>query len=126
MHSEQAADRRNCKSALHSAFVALHRSIDGSEPVRPDSEGRVVHEELRIASQGIVAVGTLACPSCDAPIALGDSRVSPSEPLGCPFCDHGAPARDFLSLAQPTRPTRVVVRITSPERDARTARVVAR
>jgi hypothetical protein len=106
--------------------VALHRSIDGSEPVRPDSEGRVVHEERRIASQGIVAIGTLACPSCDAPIALGESRVSPREPLRCPFCDHGAPARDFLSLAQPTRPTRVLVRITSREADARPPRVAAR
>jgi hypothetical protein len=85
-----------------------------------------VHEERRIASQGIVAVGTLACPSCDAPIALGDSRVAPREPLWCPFCEHGAPARDFLSLAQPTRPTRVVVRITSPEPDAWPPRVATR
>jgi hypothetical protein len=94
--------------------VGLHRGIDGSEPVQPGSDERVVHEERRIAHSAVVAVGTLACPSCDAPVAL-PGPVAPRDPLGCPFCDHGAPARDFLSLAQPTRPTRVVVRITSPE-----------
>jgi hypothetical protein len=93
--------------------VALERSIGGSsEPVRPDSEGRIVHEEVRIARSSIVAHGTLACPSCDAPVALGDSRVSPPDPLSCPFCTHHAPARDFLSLRGPTRPQRVAVRVT--------------
>ncbi|MEA2421092.1 MAG: hypothetical protein QOF55_191, partial [Thermoleophilaceae bacterium] len=62
------------------------------------------------------AVGTLACPSCDAPVALGDTRVAPPDPLACPFCDHHAPARDFLSLAAPVRPARVVVRVTMRER----------
>jgi hypothetical protein len=47
-------------------------------------------------------------------VALGDSRVSPRDPLMCPFCAHGAPARDFLSLEPPVRPTRVAVRITMP------------
>jgi hypothetical protein len=32
----------------------------------------------------------------------------------CPFCEHRAPVRDFLSLATPTRPARVVVRISHP------------
>jgi hypothetical protein len=91
--------------------VALHRSIDGSGAVRPDSEGRIVHEERRIAATGIVAVGTLACPECDAPVALGERRVSPPDPLSCPFCAHHAAARDFLSLKTPTRPARVAVRI---------------
>jgi hypothetical protein len=91
--------------------VALHRSIDGAEPLRPDSEGRVVHEERRATRSSVVAVGTLACPSCDAPVALGETRVSPPDPLACPFCDHHAPARDFLSLRTPTRPARVVVRL---------------
>jgi hypothetical protein len=27
----------------------------------------------------------------------------------CPFCDHGAPLRDFLSLAAPARAPRVHV-----------------
>ena len=92
--------------------MALQRGIDGAEPLRPDSEGRVVHEERRVAHSTIVAVGTLACPECDAPVALGDTRVTPPQPLDCPFCAHHAPARDYLSLRAPTRPARVAVRIT--------------
>jgi hypothetical protein len=91
--------------------MALHREIDGSGPVRPDSEGRLVHEERRATRTGIVAVGTLACPQCDAPVALGERRVSPPDPLDCPFCEHHSAARDFLSLKTPTRPARVAVRI---------------
>jgi hypothetical protein len=93
--------------------VALERSIGGpAEPVRPDSEGRIVHEEVRTTRSSIVAYGTLACPSCDAPVALGGERVSPPDPLSCPFCAHHARARDFLSLRAPTRPQRVAVRVT--------------
>jgi hypothetical protein len=92
--------------------VALERSIGGpSEPVRPDTEGRVVHEEVRTTRSSIVAHGTLACPSCDAPVALGGERVSPPDPLSCPFCEHHGAARDFLSLRAPTRPARVAVRV---------------
>jgi uncharacterized paraquat-inducible protein A len=92
--------------------MSLHRGIEGSEPVRPGAETPVVHEERRIAHSTIVAVGTLACPQCDAPVALGEARVSPAEPLACPFCDHGSAARDFLSLRAPTRPARVAVRVS--------------
>jgi hypothetical protein len=98
--------------------VALHQGIDGSEPIRPDSEGRVVHEERRSVRSSIVAVGTLACPSCDAPVALGEMRVAPPDPLGCPFCDHRAAAREFLSLRAPVRPARVAVRLLVPEASA--------
>jgi len=93
--------------------MGLQRGIDGSEPIRPIGDG-VTHEEHRVARTGIVALGTLACPSCDAPVAIGASRVSPRDPLMCPFCAHGAPARDFLSLEPPVRPTRVAVRVTMP------------
>jgi hypothetical protein len=61
----------------------------------------------------VVAHGTLACPSCDAPVALGNTRVAPPDPIDCPFCDHHAPAREFLSLRTPGRPARVVVRIVA-------------
>ncbi len=101
-------------SRTYSLEVALHRAIDGPESDPAVSEARVVHEERRIAESGIVALGTLACPSCDAPVALGDSRVAPRAALTCPFCDHRAAARDFLSLRTPTRPARVVVRVISP------------
>ena len=93
--------------------MGLQRGIDDSEPIRPIGD-EVSHEEHRVARTGIVALGTLACPWCDAPIALGESRVSPRDPLMCPFCAHGAPARDFLSLEPPVRPMRVAVRITMP------------
>lgn len=59
----------------------------------------------------VVAAGTLACPSCDAPVApIGPMRITAG--LACPLCDHAGPVRDFLSLAMPTRPAHVVVRIT--------------
>jgi hypothetical protein len=73
-------------------------------------------EERRIVRTERVATGTLACPSCDAPIALTDGPVSPADSLTCPFCALSAPVRDFLSLAPPSRPTRVEVRIRRPAR----------
>jgi hypothetical protein len=97
--------------------MGLHRGIDGSEPIRPGVDG-ITHVERRIAHSSLVAVGTLACPSCDAPVALGDARVSPPDPLDCPFCDHHGAARDFLSLDPPVRPARVAVRITAQHRSA--------
>src|ERR1700747_1729412 len=56
--------------------------------------------------------GNLACARCDAPICTGGEAMSTTSPLVCPFCAHRAPLRDFLSLAVPTRPARVAVRIT--------------
>ena len=60
---------------------------------------------------GHLATGTLACPLCDAPVALGPGFAGPSDPLGCPYCDHSGAVRDFLSLAGPARPARVAVRV---------------
>jgi hypothetical protein len=68
-------------------------------------------EERRVARSTRVATGTLACPRCDAPIALTAGPVSPANSLSCPFCSHYAPVREFLSLAPPSRPARVEVRI---------------
>jgi hypothetical protein len=91
--------------------VSLRGNLDGSQPVRPDSEGRLVHEERRAVRSGVVAYGTLACPSCDAPVALAGARVAPPDLVDCPFCDHRAAAREFLSLRTPGRPARVAVRV---------------
>jgi len=63
-----------------------------------------------------MATGTLACPRCDAPVAIGDGALSPAAALGCPYCGHGAPLRDFLSLATPARPAVVEVRVVEPAR----------
>ena len=57
---------------------------------------RITFEELRPARSRRLASGTLACPRCDAPVALGEGAHSPAAPLACPFCDHAAPLRDFL------------------------------
>ncbi|MBI5105837.1 MAG: hypothetical protein HZB46_12815 [Solirubrobacterales bacterium] len=92
--------------------MSLHRGMDGAEPLRPDPVGQH-HEEERRARSGHLASGTLACPSCDAPVAL-DSPASPAHPLACPFCAREGALREFLSLGEPTRPAHVVVRVVLP------------
>jgi hypothetical protein len=62
-----------------------------------------------------LAAGTLACPRCDAPVAPA-RRLSPAEWIACPFCGHAGAVRAFLSLAPPTRPARVVVRVYEARR----------
>jgi hypothetical protein len=92
--------------------VELRRtwSYNGTEP------GAVAgHEELRRSVRSTeVAAGTLACPRCDAPVAIGERVLTPGDELSCPYCLHGGPLREFLSLAPPTRPTRVIVRVRRP------------
>ena len=91
--------------------VSFQRGIDGSDPVRRDTLAR--NEEIRYAARTwVLGTGTLACPHCDAPVALAGA-VLPVEPLTCPYCRHHAPVRDFLSLAEPTRPARVEVRVVT-------------
>ena len=69
--------------------------------------------EIRKAdSSAELAVGTLACPDCDAPTLPEARPMSPADPLWCSFCGRSGPLRDFLSLGEPTRPTRVVVRVS--------------
>ena len=82
---------------------------------RSESDDPVVgYEEWRPATRtGVLCEGTLACASCDAPVALGGVSVRPSELLTCPFCLHEGPVREFLSLGEPTRPARVQVRIVA-------------
>jgi hypothetical protein len=58
-----------------------------------------------------LGTGTLACPDCDAPVALGDEPKRPHDALSCPFCGCAGALRDFLSLAAPTRPARVEIRL---------------
>jgi hypothetical protein len=93
--------------------VAFQRGIDGSDPARPDPVVRLAgaREHRRSARSWLLASGTLACPSCDAPVAPGAGSVSPAAPLGCPFCRHAGAVRDFLSLAPPSRPAHVAVRV---------------
>ena len=99
--------------ALDSIAVTFQRGIDGAEPLRPEHIGRLGgrHERRPATVSTRLAVGTLACPDCDAPVAPPARPLAPADPLGCGFCQHSATVRDFLSLAAPTRPTRVEVRV---------------
>jgi hypothetical protein len=66
--------------------------------------------ELRPGSTAHLAMGSLACPGCDAPVVPAPGPHAPSSPLSCSYCGHGGAVRDFLSLDQPPRPTRVEIR----------------
>jgi hypothetical protein len=84
-------------------------AFERTDPSRPEARW----QELRVAERSQrLAVGTLACPRCDSPVAPA-GPVSPAAPLVCPFCDHTGFVRDFLSLALPTRPARVEVRVVA-------------
>lgn len=106
--------------------MALHRGIDGSDPVRGEPVGRLdgTYEQRRDARSGVLAAGTLACPACDAPV-MPAGPMSPAQSLDCPYCARHGRVRDFLSLSEPARPARVEVRVVQrvrlPARTARTA-----
>ena len=89
--------------------MAFHR--DASDPLQQGERIGRVHEELRLRSR-VVSMGTLACPNCDAPVSPGTRALSPAEPIACPFCGESGRVRDFLSLAAPTRPAHVEIRIS--------------
>jgi hypothetical protein len=91
--------------------MAIPRGIDGAEPLRSQRIERLAgpQEERRTSRSRRMGGGTLTCPACDAPVAPAVAPMSPTDPLDCPFCDHEAAVRDFLSLAKPSRPARVGV-----------------
>ena len=91
--------------------MSFQRGIDGSEPLRPEPVTRYAgpQEERRVTRE-VLGVGTLACPSCDAPVSP-DGMLRPTDPLVCPFCLRSGHVKDFLSLSGPPRPARVEVRI---------------
>ena len=94
--------------------MGILRGIDDSEDARsgPVNRAGAAQEELRTTTRsGRVAAGSLSCRRCDAPVALTGGPAALTDRLSCPFCAHEAPVRDFLSLADPTRPARVVVRV---------------
>jgi hypothetical protein len=71
----------------------------------------VAHEEIRPGHSGVLATGTLACSHCDAPVSPGDRPLRVTDAIECPFCGTFGRVRDFLSLASPTRPARVEIRL---------------
>jgi hypothetical protein len=86
--------------------MAFHRRID-REPL--GTTGGT--EELRPSrSTSELAIATMACPECDAPV-MPAGRVRPSDHAQCPFCGTAGAVRDFLTLEDPARPARVLVRV---------------
>ena len=85
--------------------MAFHRRID-REPI--GTTGGT--EELRPARNSTeLATATMACPECDAPV-MPAGRVA-RRSAQCPFCGTAGAVRDFLTLEDPARPARVVVRV---------------
>jgi hypothetical protein len=127
---QRAACNAGSRSALSAAFecrcyerlaptltvVSVFRGIDPGEFERGARAQPALEERRKATRSGVLRTGTLACHCCDAPIAPGTSPILLTELLGCPFCDARGPVRDFLSLAIPTRPARVVVRVALPAR----------
>ena len=97
--------------------MAFSRGLGQSDATSatPVARRTVVHEERRIARVSHLGTGTLACPRCDAPVVVGGVR-SPADPVACPYCAHAGPLRAFLSLAAPSRPARVEVRVVRSSR----------
>jgi hypothetical protein len=72
--------------------------------------------EQRIRRTPDVATGTFACPSCDAPVSPAPGGMALTDEVACPFCGGRGRVRDFLTLGDPTRPARVVVRVSGARR----------
>jgi hypothetical protein len=95
--------------------VSFFRRIGGSDEGSDPVGGRGRAEEIRRGHRtSTLAVGTLACPACDAPVAPAGARLGPASPLACPFCGHIGYVREFLTLGAPTRAAHVVVKVISP------------
>jgi hypothetical protein len=98
-------------ASLDSSSVAFHREIEGAERVRAQPVERLAGRRERREASRHLATGTLACPGCDAPVLPHPAGMAPRDPISCGFCAHSGAVRDFLSLAEPTRPTRVTVQV---------------
>ena len=94
--------------------MALHR--EEQDPLQPNRVERLDGRRDRHLAESSwhMATGTLACTECDAPLLPAPGGMSPSDALACGFCGNVALVRDCLSLAEPTRPTRVAVRVHLP------------
>jgi hypothetical protein len=80
----------------------------------PEAGGRAhpaVEEKRQATRTSVLGTGTLACRSCDAPIAPGVQPLRLADRLVCPFCETRGYVRDFLSIAAPTRPAHVILRV---------------
>jgi len=93
--------------------VSFEREIEGVPRGRAQPVERLAGRHERRESSRPVATGTLACPACDAPVLPAPGGISVLDRISCSFCLHAGAVRDFLSLGEPTRPARVVVRVSA-------------
>jgi hypothetical protein len=82
--------------------VSIHLPADPGDPGQPKTKlGRVdgseAGAERRLLRDGmqVLAHGALMCPECALPLAIC-GRVSAGRQVRCGFCDHAAPAREFV------------------------------
>ena len=61
--------------------------LDGSQTA---AERRLLRDGVQV-----LAHGALSCPNCAIPLALPTHLPAASE-LACGYCEHTAPARDFV------------------------------
>lgn len=95
--------------------MSFLRGLGIPGPGEPEAGAGQVQQELRrTVRDDRLGTGTLACARCDAPVAIGAEPVRLTETLTCPYCAHEAGVREFLSLAIPTRPARVLIRVAVP------------
>lgn len=97
----------------------LDRRHSATGPLRAVRVTRVAgHYEERLAAGLHLMTATLACPECDAPVALPAPRAATTHPVGCPYCGTAGVLRDFLSFDRPVRPARVEAWVRLPARGA--------
>ena len=80
------------------AFELAPDPGDRGEPdVKQGTTGGSVVGDPRLVDHGlqVLARGALVCPSCSLPISPAP-RIRPRARLSCGYCDHSAPAVDFL------------------------------
>jgi hypothetical protein len=62
--------------------------------------GSAVGQDPRLLTDGrqVLARGAFACPECGVPISPAP-KLPPRATFSCPFCDHVAPAIEYLAEA---------------------------
>jgi hypothetical protein len=82
--------------------VGLHLPADPGDPGQPRTrlgrvDGSEAGAERRLLRDGVQVLGhgALVCPDCALPMAI-DGQLRAGVELRCGFCDHRAPAREFV------------------------------
>ena len=87
--------------------VSLQRGVDGAETPSGTSPSRGSTARTSCAAPSCawhLGTGTLACPRCDAPVALGAAAAPPPTRSPARSARTAARVRDFLSLADAGAP----------------------